>query len=322
MTSSDQVSRLLNLVPYLQRRGGKADLAETAAVFGVSTAQLVRDLDVLWYCGLPGGLPGDLIEVDQEGLESGHIRISNAEYLSRPLRFTPDEALSVIVALQAIGELAGPDIASAVDSALAKLGAAQGEARPAAVAIAEQTGSTAMRQRLADAIEARRVVRLTYDGPSRSQVTDVEPARLVTRDGYAYLQAWSLERGDWRTYRVDRIAAVEPTSTPSADRGEPEPFTTGWLEQRPGAVPVTLEITPDARWISEYYPVRATRPTARGLELELLVADPVWLRALLLRLGTSVVRVEPAELRGTAAEAAAEALQRYAALDAPDGPVD
>ncbi|MEA5052876.1 MAG: WYL domain-containing protein [Propionicimonas sp.] len=318
MTSSDQVSRLLNLVPYLQRHGGEADLAETASVFEVSSAQLVKDLDVLWYCGLPGGLPDDLIDVDSEGLDSGRIRISNAEFLSRPLRFTPDEALSLIVALQAIGELAPPQIGQAVDSAVAKLAGAQGAARPSAFAIAEQTGSTGIRQQLGRAIEDGLAVRLTYDGPTRARTTtpEVEPVRLVTRDGYAYLQAWSLERGDWRIYRLDRIVEVTPTDRPAVDRGEPEPFTTGWLEQRADAVPVTLELTRDAGWITEYYPVREARPTDRGLEIDLLVADPAWLRALLLRLGGAVLRVDPPELTAAAREAATEALGYYAALGA------
>ena len=120
-TSADQVIRLLSLVPYLQRNPD-ADLTETAARFGVSSEQLVEDLNVLWYCGLPGGLPGDLIEIDMDALEgSGRIRLSNADYLARPMRFTPDEALSLLVALRAVRELTGPSDTDGVDSALAKL---------------------------------------------------------------------------------------------------------------------------------------------------------------------------------------------------------
>lgn len=87
MTSSHQVPRLLALVPYLQAHPD-ADLTETAAVFDVTVRQLVADLKVLWFCGLPGGAPGDLIEVDMDALEQGTIRLTNAEFLSRPQRFT------------------------------------------------------------------------------------------------------------------------------------------------------------------------------------------------------------------------------------------
>ena len=315
-TSSEQVRRLLTLVPYLQK-AGEADLAATAELFGVTKKQLVTDLNTLWYCGLPGGLPGDLIEVDMDALDEGQIRLSNAEYLSAPMRFTPDEALSLIVALQAVGELAGPELGAAVTSAVAKLGGGQMDPRPAPVVVAGATGTPDVRQTLMDAIEAGEIVTLGYDGTpgTAPSVTEVEPARLGTVDGYAYLQAWSLRRSAWRTYRVDRISSVERTGRARGGHGEPEPLTGGWLDRRPEAVPVTVEVTASARWITEYYPIRAVRPTSRGVEVDLLVADPAWLRTLLLRLGGQVLRVDPPQAAESAAVAAWEALSCYDALD-------
>ena len=125
-TSAEQVSRLLALVPYLQAHPD-ADLAETAAAFGVTPRRLVADLEVLWYVGLPGGMPGDLIEIDMDAVESqGRISLSNAEYLSRPMRFTIDEVTSLIVALRAVREVTGGAAGQAVDSALAKLATVAG----------------------------------------------------------------------------------------------------------------------------------------------------------------------------------------------------
>lgn len=322
MTSAEQVARLLALVPYLQARPD-ADLAETAAVFGVSDKQLVADLNVLWYCGLPGGLPGDLIEVDMDGvLESGRIRLSNADFLARPMHFTRDEAMSLIVALKAIGELAGPQLGGAVATALAKLEAAHGSADTPSVGFAVATGRLDLRERLAEAIDARQVVRLLYDGTTRAQTTTplVEPVRLTVRDGYAYLEAWSLDRGAWRTYRLDRIADVTRTGTPAEERGMPPTVQGGWLESLPDAGLVRLEITREAQWITEYYPIRAARETAAGWEVELLVADPAWLRSLLLRLGPEVVAVEPTQAGDSARESAVEALELYASLAVPEGP--
>ncbi|MDO5500054.1 MAG: protein pafC, partial [Propionibacteriaceae bacterium] len=58
-SSPDQVPRLLSLVPYLQRRPG-ARVSDVAAEFGITPVQLRKDLAVLYMCGLPGLLPGDL----------------------------------------------------------------------------------------------------------------------------------------------------------------------------------------------------------------------------------------------------------------------
>ena len=313
MASSEQVNRLLALVPYLQARPDGASLAETAADFAVSEKQLLADLDVLWFCGLPGGLPGDLIEVDVEGARGGWIRLSNADYLSRPLRFSPDEALSLVVALELVRELAGPDLRAAVDSALAKLSLAHSALPAPVVAVSVASGSAEVRQLLTRAVEQRQVVRLTYDGQTRAETTTplVEPKRLSMRDGYGYLDAWSLERDGWRVYRMDRIAEVEVLDQLAGERGEVPGFSSGWLDTLPDAAEVTLVLDESATWISEYIPVRSARPTPEGLVVTLLVADPAWLRAQLLRLGSGVLRVEPPEAAESARHAAREALALY-----------
>jgi len=312
MASSEQVNRLLALVPYLQARADGAGLGETAAAFGITEKQLLADLDVLWYCGLPGGLPGDLIEVDVEGARGGWIRLSNAEYLSRPLRFSPDEALSLVVALQLVRELAGPELGAAVDGALEKLSVAQ-SALSAPVVVSVASGSAEVRQLLTDAIESGTVVQLTYDGQTRAETTmpRVEPKRLSVRDGYGYLDAWSLDRQGWRVYRLDRIAAAEVVDQAAEHRGDVPAFSSGWLDQLPDAAEVTLVLADSARWITEYIPVRASEPTPRGLAVTLRVSDPAWLRAQLLRLGPGVVSVDPPEAAESARHAAREALALY-----------
>lgn len=311
MTSADQVNRLLALVPYLQSHPD-AELGATAAVFGVSAAQLLDDLNVLWYCGLPGGMPGDLIEIDMETVaESGRIRLTNAEYLSRPVRFTPDEAMSLVVALRAVRELAGGHLAEGIESALSKLERAAGAGTPTPQ-VAVAGGSEEVREQLAEAVAAAELVELDYTGAGLEPSTPrVAPVRLITRDGVGYLQAWALDRAAWRTYRLDRIGAVRRTGQPSGVVGEPPEFGPGWLEQRPDAAEVTLRLKPEALWITEYYPIRAVRRDERAIEVDLLVADPAWLRSLLLRLGRDVLAVRPAEAAAGAREAAAEALSGY-----------
>lgn len=308
MTSASQVPRLLSLVPYLQAHPD-ADLADTAATFGVSTRQLVADLNVLWFCGLPGGMPGDLIEVDMDALENGRIRLTNADYLARPLRFTIEEAMSLVVALGALEEMADADLAGSIRSARAKLaGLFGGDDR---VDVRLQAGEEAIRTQLADAIAAGRAVRLTYHGASRGTATTplVDPAQLATRDGYGYLVAWARERDAWRTYRLDRVGAVDVTGDPVGDHGEAPALASGWLDERPDAALVSLDLRPAGHWIVEYHPTVSTEPLDGGLlRVRLRVADPEWFRRLLLRLGPAVARVDPPEAAASAGEAAREAL--------------
>lgn len=309
MTSSSQVPRLLALVPYLQAHPD-ADLEATASVFDVTPRQLVADLKVLWFCGLPGGAPGDLIEVDMDALESGTIRLTNAEFLARPHRFTPEEAMSLVVALAALEEMADAELGPAVRSARAKLEGAVGGGTDK-VAIAVSAGQESIRGQLADAIAAGVAVRLTYHGASRGVATTpvVDPARLGTRDGYGYLTAWAHERAGWRTYRLDRIVAVDPIEQATTDHGPAPALASGWLDDRPDAVEVTLDLRPGGRWITEYHPLVATEELPDGLlRVRMRVADPGWFRRLLLRLGPAVARVDPPQAAASAIEAAREAL--------------
>src|SRR4029079_13126008 len=116
--AKDQVGRLLRLVPHLPGRE-QSSLDEAARVIGVPPEQLEQDLRVLFLCGLPGGYPDDLIDVDLDALEGeGVIRVSNADYLARPLRLTPTEASAIIVALRALRAGATKDTREVVDRAL------------------------------------------------------------------------------------------------------------------------------------------------------------------------------------------------------------
>ncbi len=310
-TSVDQVARLLVAIPYLQAHQG-ISLTEAAAVLGVTPRQLQSDLDVALFCGLPGGLPGDLIEVDYDAVRGeGVVRLTNAEVLAKPLRLLPDEASTLLVAVQAVREVAAPDAYAAIDSTLAKLSSlAAGSPGPAVVAVA--AGDESVRAVVTAAVTNRQRLRLVYDGQARGETTYpvVDPGALTTRDGYAYLEAWSLDRGAWRSYLLDRIAGAEPTGEPTGDHG-PVPVRDDWLHGSATAQ-VTLRLGPRAAWVAEYVPTLTTRRAGDDLHVTIQVADPAWLRRLLLRLGGDAEALDPTEAGDAAIWAARGALEAYA----------
>ncbi|MFT4011404.1 MAG: WYL domain-containing protein [Nocardioidaceae bacterium] len=124
----DQMRRLLALVPYLQTRDS-VSVQQVAADFGVSEQRIRADLRVLWFCGLPGLGMGDLIDIDMEALEGEDvIRLSNADYLTRPLRLDTTEAAALMVALRTLREGSDHEERPIVDRAIAKIEAAAGPA--------------------------------------------------------------------------------------------------------------------------------------------------------------------------------------------------
>nr|GID86047.1 DeoR family transcriptional regulator [Actinoplanes derwentensis] len=60
----------------------------------------------------------------------------------------------------------------------------------------------------------------------------VEPHRLVSLGRRWYLVAWDLERGDWRSFRVDRLTGPEPTGARFRPRELPGGDPVEWLRSR------------------------------------------------------------------------------------------
>lgn len=297
-TARDQVARLLALVPYLHARG-EVRVVEAAAHFGVDPAQLVKDLKVLFMVGLPGGYPDDLIDVDLDALEGqGVIRVSNADYLARPVRLSPAEATALVVALRTLAETAGPETREVVGRTLAKLeGAAGAEATRMHVQPERVSGHEVLPV-LEGAVARRHRLEITYHVPSRDEQTArvVDPRGVSVVGSVAYLDAWCHTARADRVFRVDRIRAATELDEPVADpQAAPRDLSSGWFA---GAetTRVVLRLAPAAQWVPEYHPVVAARPAPDGtLEVDLDVVNEAWLRQLLLSLAPHAQVLAPQE---------------------------
>lgn len=338
MSASTQLARLLALVPYLLNHA-EANVADVARDFGVTTTQLRKDLELLTWCGLPGQQYGTYIEIDMDAVDGqGVVRLDNAEYLSRPLRFTADEAVALVLALRSLSEVADPEQRSTIEATIAKLE----RAAAAEVAAADRTqvrisgGDEEVRRAVHRALRDGRRLHLTYDVAARAETTErqVDPLRASVRDGYAYLDAWCHRARGLRSFRMDRIVAAEvldAAADPHPDLTLPDPVQ-GWFSgPDDGADPVvTLDLAPAAHWVVEYYPTLAADDLAddrteigdgaaaptdgRLRRARFRVGDPAWLRGLLLRLGPDVRVVAPVGAGDAAADEAREAVEQYRAL--------
>jgi proteasome accessory factor C len=289
---------------------------------------LLKDLKVLFMCGLPGGYPDELIDVDLDALQDergkvhgdGVIRVSNADYLARPLRLTPTEATAIIVALRALRGSAGAQTQEIVDRALAKLEAAAGHGSAVAQIDPGDTPGgpdlVRLEAELRQASAQHRQVRLSYYVPSRDEQSErvVDPRGIVAAHGFTYLDAWCHSAEAPRLFRLDRIA--EATVLDSAIETAPEPprdlGKEGFFQPSAESTLVTLELDPSARWVVEYYPVQAVRRRRGGqLEVDLVVANERWLQRLLLRLSPHARVLNPPEYAASYAAAARETLSLY-----------
>ena len=324
--SRDQVNRLLALVPYLQRRG-EVSVAEAAREFGVPVATMRRDVRVLPFCGLPGLGMGDLIELDFDALDGEKvIRLSNADYLTRPLRLDSTEAAALVVGLRALAEGATPQERDVVVRALAKIEAAVGEAGGLAAQVdlrlAESPEVASLRERLGAAAAERRQVRLRHRSLLRDEVTErvVDPIAVSVSSGHAYLDAWCHRVSDRRLFRLDRVETAEVLETQVSEHAALAPLdlTQGIFRPSADDLVAVVRLAPSARWVTEYYPVESVEPAAdqhgnagADLVVRLRVSDPQWLVGLLLQLGGDARLLEPADLVTEVRAAASRVLDRY-----------
>ncbi|WP_322921958.1 helix-turn-helix transcriptional regulator [Nocardioides renjunii] len=316
-TAPDQVARLLALVPYLLARG-EVRLDDAAAHFGTDAEQIERDLRLLFMTGVSPGLPGDLIEVDLEALEGDRIiRVDNADYLARPVRFSPAEATSLVVALRTMVEAAPAEARDVITRTLAKLEQAAGQDEEGLLRLhvtPTPLESSAIVPTLESAIAHGHQVEISYHVPTRDEESRrvVDPRGLARVEDRLYLDAWCHTAVGDRAFRVDRILAARELDTPVADPGaRARDLTGGWFADAETTT-VTLRLAPPARWAVEYYQVTAQRPGPDGtIDIDLEVASEQWVRSLLLRLAPHATLVAPTSYAESFRAAAQAALRLY-----------
>ncbi|MFC7403634.1 helix-turn-helix transcriptional regulator [Georgenia alba] len=224
---SDPTARALRLLSLLQTHrfwGGP----ELAGRLGVSERTLRRDVDRLRELGYR--------VVAQPGVAGGYQLESGSTV--PPLLLDDDEAVAIAIGLRTAAVQGVGDGEQTSLSALAKLEqvlprnlrrrvsalqehtipAVRNDARVAADLLAQ----------LALACRDHERLRFRYTARSGEETARlVEPHSLVPRDRRWYFVAWDVNREDWRTFRVDRMAnvlaigvRVEPRDLPAEDAAD------------------------------------------------------------------------------------------------------
>lgn len=298
---TDPAGRILRLLGLLQRRASWSG-AELAGRLEVDARTLRRDIDRLRSLGYQiKGTPG----------AGGGYRLGGGTDVP-PLLFEDDEAMAVAVVLGASATAAVPGIERGALAALTKLDrllpprlrSQLAALRAATVPLvsATDTISTECLIQLAQACDNSQRAAFSYETADGQKTRRrVEPHRLVTTDRRWYLVAFDLERDDWRTFRVDRISAVEVVGhtfvpRPLADPAHmvAEGITTAAYRHR---ALVSVKATPKevARLVSPHVGIVEARDD--HAELELGFDDLDWVAGYLVGMGLEFEVLEPDKLR-------------------------
>ena len=202
-----RADRLFQIVQHL--RGGRL---VTARMLGerleVSERTIYRDIADLQSTGVP---------IDGE---AGVGYLMREGFDLPPLMFTRDEIVALVAGARMVRAFGGAQMARAAEEALVKIGAVlpdQEKARIARTEIHMPDWVVSDEQRklidlLERSVEARDVLSIDYtDEAGKATRRDIRPLGLWFWGKVWTLVAWCELRDGFRAFRIDRVAAIEPS---------------------------------------------------------------------------------------------------------------
>ncbi len=276
-TDLSPTARALRALEVLQTRPGvTAD--ELAERLGVTERAARRYIGILREAGIP---------IDSTRGPHGGYRLGRGTRLP-PVVFTQAEALGLVMAVLD-GRPAATDVDDLVGTALGKVIRALPDSVGRQAATLREHASAAPDERsarpdpatvsaLVAAVAARRRVLVTYRGETGTQwESDVDPWAVVVRYGRWYLLCHSHHAGAIRTYRIDRVRAVQQTTHAFEPPAGLDPVAlveenlgTGW--EFPTRVVFAASVAEVAPWIRP--PMGRLEPSPDGCVLVGSTSNP------------------------------------------------
>jgi predicted DNA-binding transcriptional regulator YafY len=311
-------TRLITLIMLLQRQPNQkgADLAEK---LGVSIRTLHRYFGMLDEMGIP--------VYTERGPHGGFSLVRG--YKMPPLVLTPEEATAVYLGTSLVEEIWGSLYHEAAQGALAKIdnvlpGEQQQEvawARRSLIATgmhrSDLAALTPTLDKLRRAVHEHRRVNIRYRSSSNPhpELRDVDPYALVHRWGWWYVIAYCMLRQEMRSFRVDRIDAINLSSQVFQ---MPQDFdiqvylAAEWKAQP--QIEVRLLFAPQAAQIAlvnrAYWETLQEQPGGSVL-VTMNVPDLHWAASSVLAYGPRVQVIEPPALKRIVAEWAQAIAAQY-----------
>ena len=285
LKATEKLERLLSMVPWIIENDGP-ELSLIAQRFSYPEENLLNDLTkVLFMVGPYPHTPDTLIEVI---VEDGRVWISQAEWLSRPIRLTAEQGFSILGKAKIMELIIGSENGSDLKNAVMKLESSLGQNKKT-FEVDIPTFRTNTWSAINQAIETQTQLEISYYSYAKDELSTrvIHPAQISNRDKNQYLYAYCETANDFRLFRLDRIIDVSTSQNAVSipdDSNNGLPDQESWKLEDSSSL-VTLKIAPEDSWITATYPIENISPMDDGyLKVDLYVTGIAWLKRLLLRL--------------------------------------
>jgi len=299
-TALDRVARALDLIPFITAHPGLS-VIEIAERFNSTPTQISKDLSLLHMCGLPGYSHLELLDIDYE--DPNYVAVTDPQVLDSPRSLTQLEAVTLILGLQSLTELASTEeerstIAKLQERIMAKYGAAFIKSIQIADAIVDSPNNAMISR----AITTESWLDMRYNSVSSDSITHrtAFPLDLEYQSGVGYLYAYEEATESTKTFRIDRILDVRILDAVEAPAGVDVAHLSRtkdrWEDSNVSSV--EIETGPEGFFFIERHNeiVISHQKTATGYLISLRVIPGEWLVRTLLSWPGKVAILEPIEL--------------------------
>ena len=296
LKAAEKLERLLAMIPWIiDNDGPRLDLI--AKRFEYPEEILLADLTkVLFMVGPYPRTPDTLIEVI---IEDGRVWIDQADWLSRPIRLTPEQGFNLLRKAKTLEFIHGRSEAIALSGAIDKLEIALGQSKETFDLDISKIRNTDLLT-INESIREENQLRIRYYayGKDENSTRTVHPIEIVNRDHNYYLHAYCEVANDYRLFRLDRILEAETVDKSNLipEEGGESPFLEEkWNLDVEGDL-ITLKISQEDAWMLSTYPIEEYSQKENGdIQVKLVVTGIAWLKRLLLRLSPTAEIIEAPE---------------------------
>jgi proteasome accessory factor C len=293
--------RLLDLVPYIVAHPG-ISITELAKVFSISRDEVLKDLNLLFLCGLPGYTPLELIDIS---FDEESVVIRDPQNLAAPRNLNESEALIARIALAALEE-STPRTSSAYPQIVAlreKIAKAFSSSIPASAITFTLDKERATLEAIEAAIMQELDLEITYnnvtkDSSSRRSIT---PISIIAEDKRTLVSAYCHSAKALRTFNLAQISEVSTKARIARTDLER-------LEDSRGSSAEVIIKSEDSSFLSEN--ASSLKELSKSC-YQIDIFQPEWIVRSVLAGVDSIELAKPLELRAEIAERANRALLAY-----------
>ncbi|MFB4327044.1 YafY family protein [Priestia sp. BR_2] len=314
-----KIDRLLAITVLLLNRG-RLSAKELADRFEVSSKTIYRDMDTLCKAGIP--------IVAHQGITGGFEIMEH--YMIDKYWLSAEEMSTLVTAVKGLSSaLEDPQMGMLLEKIKALLRRVEqglgDEYRKEPVVMdfqpwGQRQGLKPAVGLLKQAIHDKRRVQMEYiDAEGSAERRTIEPASLFLKGNVWYVQAFCLEREDFRLFRLSRMQdikmlseAYEPRPWPGKERLE---WDSSWSNVREQETVLLFEAAARQRVADMFPPEQVTVNPDGSLRVHVLYKLDEWFYGMILSFGDQVLVELPGEAAEEVKRRAKRMLLRY---DNPD----